>query len=221
MTKEVTEEQGWSIRRCAAKFGVYHSNLIKWLRNEEIILEKMSKKSVHSGPSGQLEDSKESILKWIFEHRETGLAVSHLSVVFYAGIVNPEFAGKSPEAKLSAVCHFLQNNTLVYCMGTHESQKPPEETRLESLDFLSVICPELVGPARHKKFILSMDQMPVYFSMHIGHILEGAGAKSVNICTCDGEGVRVTVAVTITANGDVLEPYIIFKGEMHVKKFTE
>ena len=73
MTKELIQEQGWSICRCAAKFGVYHTNLLKWLHTKETILEKSSKKIVHSGPSGQLEDSKESIHKWIFECGKLGL----------------------------------------------------------------------------------------------------------------------------------------------------
>ena len=58
-----------------------------------------------------------------------------------------------------------------------------------------------------------MDQTPVFYSMHDEYTLEKKGVRTVNVRTAKNESSRITVAVTISANGDILTPMIIFKGK--------
>ena len=101
--------------------------------------EHKGKKAALPGLTGQLEEIKDDLLKWLFKWCKTGIAFSHFLVIFQASYLSPEFAQKSPMAKMSVMHHFLKKHSLVYCLGTHESQKPPEETLLKSLNFLKVI----------------------------------------------------------------------------------
>jgi hypothetical protein len=77
----------------------------------------------------------------------------------------PVFNAKTFVAKLTAVWQFMQANSLVYRMGTHKLQCRPEEVAKEVADFMLLMRPILKGPHRDRRYILNMDQTPVYFSM--------------------------------------------------------
>ena len=60
---------------------------------------------------------------------------------------------------------------------------------------------------------MNMDQTPVFFSMSDGTTLEVEGSRTVNARSSCGSTMRVSVAVTITASGEVLPTFIVFKGK--------
>ena len=130
-----------------------------------------------------------------------------------ASVMCPVFNAKTFVAKMSAVWRFMQENSLVYRMGTHESQHRPEEVAKEAADFMSLMRPILKGPHRDWHYILNMDQTPVYFSMSKKRTLEIAGAKIVYIRTSTNDTKRATVAVTIAADGTLLPSTMVFKGK--------
>jgi hypothetical protein len=65
-----------------------------------------------------------------------------------------------------------------------------------------------------------MDQTPVYFSMSSKRTLELIGEKTIHIRTLTNDTKRVTVAVTIAADGTVLPSTLVFKGKPggHIEK---
>ena len=123
----------------------------------------------------------------------------------------PEFSAKSSTAKYAAMHRFLKKNDLVYCIGTHMSQKAPKLAAADVSDFVKVIQPFLHGPSHHPSFILNKDQTPVYYSMHKKHTLAKKGDQTVNVRTSQKETECITFAVTISAAGDLLAPTIMFK----------
>ncbi len=78
---------------------------------------------------------------------------------------------------------------------------------------MSLMHPILEGPHCDRRYMLNMDQTPVYFSMSKKRTLEIVGAKTVYICTSTNDMKRVTVAVTIAADGTLLPSTIVFKGK--------
>ena len=98
-------------------------------------------------------------------------------------------------------------------MGTHQTQRKPEEVAAEASDYMNLIRPLLLGPHRDRRFILNMDQMPVYFCMTRKKTLEVVGVKTVHIRMSTSNTKRATVAVTIAADGTVLPLSIVFKGK--------
>ena len=101
---------------------------------------------------------------------------------------------------------------LVHRLGTHESQKAPEETQTEVLDFMAVICPKLQLQCQSKAFILNMDQTPIPFTFNSKSTLEVVGARTVHVRKSTNDTKRATAAITITASGKMLPPLLIFKG---------
>lgn len=207
--------EGWSQRKCAKRLGLCPKSLRQWHREYTLLLEHKNQSggSMHCGPISQLKVTEEELLRFIFERREQGFGVTRGAVVMKASKLLPDFAVKSLEARLSAVRRWLKSHDLVNHVGTHVSQKAPSLAADEAADFVKIIRPFLHGPSRDPRFILNMDQTPVFYSMHEKHTLNVKGARTVNLRSCKNDSERITVAVTISAAGDLLQPTIVFKGK--------
>ncbi len=112
-----------------------------------------------------------------------------------------------------AVKRFMRAHSLVYHMGTHELQCKPDEVAAEASDYMDVMHCLVNGPHRDRRFILNMDQTPVYFTMNAKRMLELVGVKTVQIRTSTNDTKCVMVAVTITGLGFLLPSMVIFKGK--------
>jgi hypothetical protein len=64
-----------------------------------------------------------------------------------------------------------------------------------------------IGP----KFIANMDQTPVFFESNHASTVDQRGARTVEVLTAGQSKCRVTVTLTILADGSKLPPFIIFK----------
>ena len=208
-------DNGVSLRYAAGRLGVSHTLLSRWSRRHSEIgdVAYLRKKSACNGPLSQLKPIEEPLLRFIFEMREQGMSVNTLMVTMKASQLSPEFASKSLVARISAVKRFLSAHSLVYRMGTHVSQRDPDEVRGEASDYMNSVRPLVVGPLRDRRFILNMDQTPVYFSMNPKKTLDVIGVKTVHIRSSTNDTKRATVAVTIAADGTVLPAMVIFKGK--------
>ena len=169
LAERIMEEEGVSLRRAAARLQVAHSLIVKWQQerasNADPILAvlKCKKKSMHPGPLGQLKSLKDTLLRYVFEQREQGINVNTVSLVVKASSLSPEFNAKDFVARESAVNRFVRAHSLVYRMGTHESQRKPDKVAAEASDYTAVMRRLVDGPHRDRRFILNMDQTPVYF----------------------------------------------------------
>jgi len=213
------EEEGVSLRRAAERLQVAHSLLAKWQQQQAadddpiLAMLKSKKKANLPGPIGQLKPIENILLQFVFEQREQGINVSILSIVVKASSLSPIFNEKHFTARTSAVKRFVRAHSLVYRMGTHESQRKPDEVAAEASDYMGVMRQICKGPHRDWRFILNMDQTPVYFTMNAKQTLEMIGVKTVHIRTSTNDTKRATVAVTITGSGAVLPSMVIFKGK--------
>jgi hypothetical protein len=125
-----------------------------------------NKRADHSGPLGQLKAIEEPLLRQIFELREQGVTVSTFQIVVRASQLCTTFGAKHFVVRCSAVKRFVRTHSFVYRMGTHLSQRKPDEVEAEAKDYMRLIHPFLIGPHRDLRFIINMDQTPVYFAMN-------------------------------------------------------
>ena len=56
-------------------------------------------------------------------------------------------------------------------MGKHTSQRPPTEVESMAFDFMRFMCRIVSGSNRDRRFVINMDQMPVYFLMNTKRML--------------------------------------------------
>jgi hypothetical protein len=63
------------------------------------------------------------------------------------------------------------------------------------------------------RFVINMDQTPIYFAMNAKRTLEVIRKITIHVRTSTNDNKRATVAVRITADGTVLPSMVIFKGK--------
>ncbi len=91
-------------------------------------------------------------------------------VVVQASSLSSEFKAKSFTAWCSSARRFMRAHSFVYRIGTHETQRKPEEVEGEAKDYMHLIRPFVIGSHRDPCFILNMDQTPVYFFDEHPHV---------------------------------------------------
>ncbi len=161
--------EGMTLRAAAEELCVRVANLLRWTlqgMGEIDLLEKIlrsKKRAAHTGPSGQLKAIENELLRYFFEQREQGVEIKVFTVVLRASFLSPEFREKSFTGRCSCVKRFMRAHSFAYRMGTHTSQRPPAEVEGEASDFMRFVRVIVSGANRDRRFILNMDQTPVYF----------------------------------------------------------
>ena len=117
-------------------------------------------KSLGDGVTPLLSPYTDNLFSFIFEMRETGMAVSVNSIVLKAR----EFREKTYTARHSAMRRFINVHGFVHWMGTHLSQHQPSEMEEIAADFICVTHEKLQMSYRDEAYIINMDQTPVPFS---------------------------------------------------------
>ena len=206
----------------ADEVGVPVSCISRWLdqlpvlrhinRNDQVRL------SVNPGRHGQLEDVGAELLGFVEELRDDGYAVLRKMIVMKAcqllGTTDSDFSSKSYAARAQSVSRWMARNNLSIRTGTHQAQAPPQTVSSAAEDFIvNMARPAVNQSYRDQRYIINMDQTPVFFSMHPSRSVEKIGTRSVNIRIAKNGSQRATVAVCFTASGEQLKSLIIFKGK--------
>ena len=80
--------------------------------------------------------------------------------------------------RCSAVKHFMVAHLFLYRMGTHTLQRPPAEVESEAFDFMRFMR-RIGSSGNHDlRFVINMDQTPVYFLMNVKRTFEVVGKKN-------------------------------------------
>ena len=121
-------------------------------------------KSLDDGVTSFLSPYTDNLLSFIFEMRETGMAVSVNSIVLKVSELSREFREKTITARHSAMHRFINVHDLVHQMGTHLSQCQPSEMEEIATDIICITREKLQMSCRDEAYIINMDQTPVPFS---------------------------------------------------------
>ncbi len=194
--------------------------------------------SLHDGHPSILASVESDLLRWFFDLCKQGIMVSTWLIVIKAIQLNAQFRRKSPRAKELAVRRLLSSNRIVTRCVTHTCQRLPHAICQEALDFIHYMRDKVVGGNREGKYIINMDQTPIFFDMSTGRTLSqnqvsshailscllffqywitnprpilSLGERTINGRTSTSQTLRATVAVTVTASGKMLKPLVVFK----------
>jgi len=165
----MAEDEGKTLRATAEELCVSVANLLRWVlqgmgeidRLDKILRSK--KKAALTSPSSQLKAIEDELLRYIFEQREQGVEIKVFTVVMRMSYMSPEFCEKSFTARCSCVKCFMRAHSFSYRMGTHMSQQPPAEVEGEAFDFMKFVRVIVSGGNHDRRFIINMDQTPVFF----------------------------------------------------------
>ena len=140
------------------------------------------------------------------------MPVTRFALVRKIGSLKPAFLEKTSSARLMCVSRFLAVNFLVHRVATHTAQRPPDEVHEDAKSHLVLAVPKCVGPTRDPRFILNMDQTNSKFGNSPGHTINQRGARTINMRTGTDDSKRCTVALTVSASGEMLTPMVVYKG---------
>ena len=202
-----------NVRRCTCNglsqaaachvLNVHEKQVIEWKKQFQNLKESSNKKakSLCKGRSSILVPLTDPLLSFIFELRETGMAVSINMIVLKAAHLSRPFREKSSKAQYHIVNRFVKSHGMVHRMGTHVAQKAPSESMGEARDYMEVTRPKMLEPCCHQDYVLNMDQTPVPFSYDPKSTLELIGRRTVHVRKSTSDTKRATLALTVTASG--------------------
>jgi len=169
----------------------------------------------HRGLAGYLDDIQEELIAFVTDWRDCGMPVTWFALVHKIGQLKPSFMEKSSTACLMCVLRFLFANNLVHRVATHTAQRPPDEVHKDAKLHLVLAVPKCVGPTCDPRFVLNMDQTNSKFGNLPGQTIDQRDARTINMRTGTGNSKRCTVALTVTASGEMLMPIVVYKGTRH------
>jgi hypothetical protein len=140
--------------------------------------------SVHVGRTSILAPVDDELIRWFTEKRDQGVMLSIRLVTLQASRLCADFRRKSARAKDQAMRRFLASNGIVMRAVTHTCQRLPHLVREEAMDFIRDVREKVVGENRSLKYIINMDQTPVFFDMSTGRTLCKSGKKLRCDCCC-------------------------------------
>ena len=159
-------DKGLSLWEASKSKNFSHKQILDWKKQAGKMKNKNNQhaKSLGDGVTSFLSLYTDNLLSFIFEIRETGMAVSGNSIVLKALQLSREFREKSITARHSAMHRFINVYGFLHQMGTHLSQRQPFEMEEIATDFICVTCEKLEMSCRDEAYIVNMDQTPVPFS---------------------------------------------------------
>ena len=67
--------------------------------------------------------------------------------------------------------------------------------------------------------VLNMDEAPIPFAFHAKHTWETKGMQSVHVHISTSETKRATPTATVPMSGELILPFLIFKGVQNGKNY--
>ena len=204
-----------ALHTACCSLNVHEKQVIEWKKQFKTLKDSSNKKakSLCKGRYSILFPLTDPLLSFIFELRETGMAVSITIIVLKAAQLSRPFHEKSSQAQYHIVNRFVKSHGMVHRMGTHMAQKAPSESTGDALDYMEVTCPKMSEPCRHQDYVLNMDQTPVPFTYDPKSTLELVGRRTVHVRKSTSDTKRATLALTVTTSGKALIPLVVFKGK--------
>ena len=199
---------GESLKSICRLHNIQPHQLRSWRANVgRLARAKKSLKSLHKGFRGRLHNHEEELVAWVLELREQGVPLCYKHIVIQAIHLDPAFGELPFEAQYGAVRRMCIRNSLTIRRVTHTAQADPQDAIDLALQWIEYVRPIVSAPNVGKKWVINMDQSPIWFSMHPKTTLDLRGGASINGRRTSETGTRFTCTLAVSANGDKLLPY--------------
>lgn len=201
-------------------YGVTSGMISKWRKQEETIRKApRNRRTLHKGRASALTPEQENqVLEEVAALRRIGLPVSGDVIAFAAKRVaqsDPKL--KDFKASSGFVTRFKRRHGLVNRKGT---KKALVKIPTNALDVLRDWHRELHAKLAGRRYVINMDETPIFFNLTGDYTLEKKGSKEVLIKTDVAEKKRVTVVLGIIRPLEgapekvyKCKPMLIVKGE--------
>ena len=174
---------------------------------------KRTKLTCNKGRNSRLEKWSDRLLPWIESQQKDGKTVSIRLASVRAKRMDPTLRRMKRYTVFAIVRRYCRSKGITLRATTHKSQEDPSEKKELATAFLETTRSLLTQANRDKRFIINMDQTPVNLHDSNKKTLAKIGSKTVNAKEMKTSVGRVTVCLTVCADGTKLPPLIVYKGE--------
>ena len=176
--------------------------------------------TLHLGRLGMLSSHEPELLQFIFEFREQGIQVTTRMVRKFAEKIVPNFQGRTHRVlRNEVVRRFLRRIGLTHRVGTHVAQANNKMSEAASREFMEFMRQKVQN--MNPDHVLNMDQTPIPFTFHANRTWSEKGMHTIHIRASTLDTKRAMLAATVTMNGNLLPPFLIFKGEQNGRIATK
>lgn len=204
----------------AKQCGLQAQQVKRWEKKRNVLL-----KIARSGKTGFVARLKNKMLpshravetevyEYVQRLRSQDVAVSSANIQQKAKEIDSTFHDGDPIKLKWWSYQFLRRHNLSVRRPTREGQKLSGHLQEEKEDFVQSITERVAEGGTleglDKRFIINMDETPVYFEPHGRTTIHSRGDRTVSVRTSGGS-VRCTAVLAVAADGTKLPPMVIFK----------
>ncbi len=200
-----------SNRATAEHFGINEKQVRTWKKQKDQLSVAPRKAKQLPGGGRKVKDPQmdESLIAWVKEQRKDGIAISGTMLKMQAKRKAEDHDFSASEGWLRS---FKRRHSLSTRASTSIGQKLPADHEEKLLSFQRYIIQLRKKYEYPLSRIYNMDETPVRFDMPPNRTLHPIGDKTVHVKTTNSEKKGFTVILTVSAAGDRLKPWAIFKG---------
>ena len=164
------------------------------------------------GRLGMLASHEPALLQFVFEFCEQGIQVTTRMVRKFAEKIVPNFQERNHLViRDQVIRRFLRRVGFTHCVGTHVAQANNKMSEAASREFMEFMRQKVQN--MNPDHVLNMDQTPIPFTFHANRTWSEKGMRTIHIRASTSDTKRAMLAATVTMSGDLLPPFLIFKGE--------
>jgi hypothetical protein len=200
-----------------SKYSIPYTTLLDWKKNVDKYLNlsenKLNKTTLHKGTSIISPEIELKLISFIEYNRKLYNQITICSLVLKIIEYAPERRKKSFKANRQLIYRFLKKNNYTFNSKNQMGNTLGESAFKEASIFLNEVWNMRKVKGYNDEIIGNMDETPIFFNMIPSNTIIYKNNKSILIKTQNQDKCRISVLLTITANGNKLPPYIIFKAK--------
>ena len=200
-----------SNRAAAREFSVDEKSIREWRNSMEEIRGQSPTRRATRGRTPKWPELENVLKRWVCTEREAGRMVSTIDIGRKARTMAIEMELSGFKGGLSWVFKFMNRNDLTVRAHTRAAQKLPDDWEETAERFKSYVNSKVDALGLSRNEIINLDETPMSFDMPASRTVEVRGTKSVPIRTTGHERMCFSVVLACTADGEKLNPMVIFK----------
>ncbi|KAI5152361.1 hypothetical protein ENBRE01_3223 [Enteropsectra breve] len=215
--KKLKEERG-NISKVARELEITNKMLRDWRNNEDKLLQSSAKHTLRSIGSGRrmlYQEIEAKLLAWVYDERNAHKRIISFEILRRKALsFATELHITSFKASNNWIVLFMKRNRLssrkITSIG-QEDHRPPGQIKSTVLNYFENLSHQLsnVNSANN---IINMDETPVYIDMMSSRTISFKGEKNTEAHSTGHNKTRITVVLSITAEGHILKTLVILKG---------
>ena len=213
--KVIKYEKPFSQKEASIKYTIPKSTINDWMKKEKefanVPHEKLAKKTFHKGKQLNYPALETALINFIEFNMKLFNPISTMSLILILYEIIPERKSLPINTNQKFIYHFLARNGYSFRTKSHVGQIIQDNCFLQTSLFLNEVWDHRIS--FWDNIIANMDETPIFFNMTPAKTIAKQGGKSIIIRTQNQEKCRVSVLLTIAADGNKLPPFIIFKAK--------